>query len=192
MSTLQNFGVPLGGDRGPMLQPKLKHKFRVRLFGFGPISTPLDLSAQVQSVGKPNFQQAQSEVHTYNSVMYVAGKHSWNSIELVARDDVTNAVSRIVGHQMQKQVNHFQQTTPLAGQNFKFDMVTETMDGGNDGVIESFNYENCWLENVNYGDFDYTDTQGYSTIQMTIRFDNVTQGGGLMPLVPEVLPGVLI
>ena len=50
-STLQNFGVPLGGGKGPMLSPKLKYKFRVRLIGFGPIATPLDVSAQVESVG---------------------------------------------------------------------------------------------------------------------------------------------
>lgn len=192
MSTLQNFGVPLGGSRGPMLSPKLKHKFRVRLIGFGPLATPLDVSAQVESVGRPTYTQAQAEVHTYNSVMYIGGKHAWNSVDLTVRDDVSNAVTRIVGHQEQKQVNHFQQTTPLAGTNYKFEMRVETMDGSNDGVLESFEYEGCWLENVTYGEFDYKDTSGYSTITMTIRFDNVTQGGGLMPLIPELRPGILI
>ena len=192
MSTLQNFGVPVGTSRGPMLSPKLKHKFGVRFYGFGPFSTPVDLSANVESIGKPNFTQTSIEVHTYNSVMYLGGKHAWNTIELVVRDDVSNAVTRIVGHQEQKQVNHFTQTTPLAGSNYKFNMKCDTRDGGNDAILESFEYEGCWLESVNYGDFDYKDTGGYSTISMTIRFDNVTQGGGLMPLIPEISPGVLI
>jgi hypothetical protein len=40
MSTLQNFGVPLGGGagRGGMLQPKTKQKFRVRVTQFGPVN----------------------------------------------------------------------------------------------------------------------------------------------------------
>lgn len=192
MSTVQNFGVPLGGGRGQVLMPKLKFKFRVRLIGFGPIMTPLDVSAQVESVGRPQLQHAEVEVHSYNSVTYAAGKHNWNTIELVCRDDVSNAVTRLVGHQEQKQMNHFQQTSPLAGSNYKFDMRIDTMDGGNDGVLETWDLEGCWLQSVQYGDFDYKDTSGYSTISMTVRFDNATQEGGLMPLVPELKSGVLI
>jgi hypothetical protein len=192
MATLQNFGVPLGGGKGPMLSPKLKYKFRVRLIGFGPIATPLDVSAQVESVGRPQVEHAIVEVHSYNSLAYMAGKHNWNTIELVVRDDVTNAVSRIVGHQEQKQMNHFQQTSPLAGSNYKFDMRIETMDGGNDNVLEAWNLEGCWLSNVNYGEFDYKATGDYVSITMTIRFDNATQEGGLMPLVPEIKSGFLI
>ncbi len=192
MATLQNFGVPLGGGKGPMLSPKLKYKFRVRLIGFGPIATPLDVSAQVESVGRPNVSHASVEVHSYNSVMYMAGKHNWNTLDLTVRDDVTNSVSRICGHQEQKQLNHFQQTSPLAGSNYKFDMKIETLDGGNDVVLETWDLEGCWLESVNYGDFDYKDTSGYLTIAMTVRFDNATQEGGLMPLLPELKSGVLI
>lgn len=192
MSTLQNFGVPLGIGKGPMLSPKLKYKFRVRLIGFGPIVTPLDVSAQVESVGRPQVSHEDIAVHSYNSIAYMAGKHSWQTIDLVVRDDVVNSVSRIVGHQEQKQLNHFLQTSPLAGSNYKFDMRVETMDGGNDGILEAWNLEGCFLQNVNYGDFDYKDTSGYLTINMTIRFDNATQEGGLMPLLPELKSGVLI
>ena len=192
MSTLQNFGVPVGGSRAPMLSPKLKHKFRVRLIGFGPIATPLDISGQVESVGRPKINHDTVTVHSYNSVAYLAGKHNWDTLELVVRDDVSNAVSRIVGHQEQKQVNHFQQTSPLAGSNYKFTMIIETMDGGNDGVLETWTVEGCWLDNTSYDSFDYKDTAAYLNITMTIRFDNATQDGGLMPLVPELLTGVLI
>ncbi len=192
MSTLANFGVPTGLGRGPMLAPKLKYKFRVRLIGFGPIATPLDLSAQVESVGKPQLSQSEVEVHSYNSVAYMGGKHSWQAIDMVVRDDVSNSVQRIVGHQVQKQVNHFQQTSPLAGSNYKFDMKIETMDGSNDGVLETWDLEGCWVTNTNWGDYDYKDQSGYNTIQMSIRFDNATLNDGLMPLYPELKPGILI
>lgn len=194
MATLQNFGVPVGsgGVRGRILQPKAKFKFRVNLYGFGPLSTPLDLSAQVQSVSRPTRTASPVEVHSYNSIAYYASKGSWNSIELHVRDDVTNAVSRIVGHQEQKQMNYFQQTTPLAGSNYKFDMLIETLDGGNDGIIERWELEGCFLESTNWDGFDYTSTSDFLTIQMTIRYDNATQDGGLMPRIPELSSGVLV
>ncbi len=191
-STLQNFGPPIGnGSRARMLMPKIKFKFRVRVFGFGPISTPLDLTAQVQSVSRPTFSTEAVAVHSYNSISYYGGKPTFNAIDLTVRDDVTNAVSRLVGHQQQKQMNHFQQTSPLAGSNYKFDMNVETLDGGNDGVLETWNFEGCFLENVNYGEFDYSSSE-YMTIAMQVRFDNVTNADGNMPLFPELTGGVFI
>lgn len=192
MSTLQNFGVPLGNSKGPLLSPKLKYKFRVRLFGFGPIATPLDVSAQVESVGRPSVNHAEVEIHSYNSVSYMAGKHNWNTLELMVRDDVANSVSRIVGHQEMKQMNHIQQTSPIAASNYKFGMKIETLDGGNDKVLETWDLEGCWLTTVNYGDFDYKDQSGYVGITMTIRYDNATQQGGLMPINPELRSGILL
>ena len=192
MSTVQNFGVPAGnGARARMLQPKVSYKFRVRVFGFGPVSTPLDLTAQVQSITRPTLQTEPVMVHSYNSIAYFGGKPVWNSIELTVRDDVTNAVSRLIGHQLQKQMNHFQQTSPLAGSNYKFDMKIETMDGGNDGILEAWYLENCFLEGSNYGEFNYANSE-VMNIQMTIRYDNATQEDGLMPLNPELTSGVFI
>lgn len=192
-TTLQNFGVPLGGGagRGGIIQPKPKHRFRVRVVGFGPIAGGLELTQQVQSVGRPTSAQSPVQVHSYNSVAYYAGKHEWNSIELSVRDDVTNSVNSLVGHQLQKQMNFFEQTTALAGSDYKFDMFIETLDGGNDGVLEQWYLEGCFLEQVNYGQFDYS-TADAMTIDMTVRYDNATQANGLMPLVPELKIGPMV
>jgi hypothetical protein len=171
-----------------MLQPKVAYKFRVRAYGFGPFNTPLDLSAQVQSVTRPQIQTEAVPVHSYNSIAYFGGKPTWNSIDLTVRDDVTNAVSRIIGHQLQKQMNHFQQTSPLAGANYKFDLKIDTMDGGNDGVIETWFIENCFIESTNYGEFNYANSD-VMNIQMTIRYDNATLEDGLFPLLPELSSG---
>lgn len=193
MSTLQNFGVPLGGGtgRGGILQPKPKHRFRVRVFKFGPVASGIELTQQVMSVSRPTVASSPVEVHSYNSIAYYAGKPVWNSVELSVRDDVTNAVSRLVGHQEQKQMNHFQQTSAMAGSNYKFEMYIETLDGGNDGMLEQWWLEGCFLENINYDQFDYS-TADPMTIQMTIRYDNATQQGGLMPLLPEIGTGYMI
>jgi hypothetical protein len=193
MSTLQNFGVPLGGGagRGGILQPKPKHRFRVRVINFGPVAGGLELTQQVQTVSRPTLSQNPVEVHSYNSLAYYAGKHTWNSVELSVRDDVTNAVNKLVGHQLQKQMNHFEQTSALAGSNYKFQMYIETLDGGYDGMLEQWFLEGCFLEQINYGQFDYS-TADAMTIDMTVRYDNATQSGGLMPLLPELGAGPMI
>lgn len=193
MATLQNFGVPLGGGmgRGGILQPKTKHKFRVRVFNFGPIAGGIELSQQVVAVGKPTVQHNPIAVHSYNSIAYYQGKHEWQPIDLRVRDDVTNAVSTLIGHQEQKQINHFEQTSPLAGSNYKFEMFIETLDGGNDAVLEQWHLEGCFLADIRWGDYEYQSADPVE-IQMQVRYDNATQQGGLMPLVPQLLTGVLI
>ena len=189
MSTLQSFGVPLGGGegRGGILQPKTKHKFRVIVTNFGIPAGSIALSQQVESVGRPNMSQPPIEVHSYMSLAYFPGKASWEPINLTVRDDVTNSVSRLVGAQLQKQMNFFDQTTPLAGSNSKFQLLIQTLDGGDDNVLEEWFLEGCFLTTTNYEEFDYKSSDSMSIV-MSIRFDNATQSGGLMPLNPILAP----
>ncbi len=193
MTTLSRFGVPMGGGsgRGGILQPKTKWKFRVRVINFGPIQGGLELSQQIMSAGRPNYSQPDQAVHAYNSTAYYGGKHAWAPINMELRDDVTNSVSKLVGHQVQKQTNHFEQTSPLSGINYKFNTYIETLDGGNDTVLEQWYLEGCFLTEVNYNSFDYSSSDPM-TISLTVRYDNATQSGDLMPLVPQLLPGVMI
>jgi hypothetical protein len=180
-----------GTGRGGLLQPKTKQKFRVRVTGFGPVNGGLELTQQVTTVTRPTMTQAAVEVHSYNSIGYYGGKAVWSEITLTVRDDVSNAVSRLVGHQMQKQMNFFQQTSAEAGSNYKFQMFIETLDGGNDAVLEQWILEGCFLASVNYESFDYS-TADAMTIEMSVRYDNATQQGGLMPVNPQLGTGVLL
>ncbi len=193
VSTLTNFGVPLGGGagRGNILQPKTKHKFRVRVIGFGPINGGLELSQQVMSVGRPSVQFNPETVHSYNSIEYYAGKAEWQTIELTCRDDLTNSVSALVGHQLQKQMNFFQQTTPSSGSNYKFQMYIETLNGGDDAILEQWFLEGCFLTTVGYDQFTY-DSSDPLTIALTIRYDNATQQNNLMPINPELGVGNML
>lgn len=188
--TLSKFGVPLGGGagRGGMLQPKYKYRFRVRVVNFGPIAGGIELTQQVQSVTKPTIGHESVAVHSYNSTGYYAGKHTWETVTLVVKDDITNSVSRLVGHQLQKQLNHFEQTGFTAGVNYKFVMLLEMMDGGNDGVLETWTLEGCFLEGVDYSELAYDDSN-FQTISMTVRYDNATQSDGLMTALPEQIAG---
>jgi hypothetical protein len=149
------------------------------------------LTQQVISVGRPNVSFAPVEIHSYNSRAYYAGKAEWQAVELTVRDDVTNSVNSLIGAQVQKQMNMFDQTVPLAASNYKFGMLVDVMDGGNDTVLEEWVFEGCFLASINYGTLEYSSADAV-TIALSIRFDNTTLSGGLFPTSPSLLSGPFI
>jgi len=179
VETTSKFGVPVVGNTGAgILMPKLKYRFRVTMLGgFAGEPEARVLTQNVNTVGRPNLTYEEVTIDSYNSKMYVQGKHSWQTIDLVVRDDISNSVSKLVGAQIQRQLNHFQQTTPAAGNDYKFDMHIEVLDGVNAGASEVWFLEGCFFTTVNYGDSDYTSNEP-ATITMTIRFDNATHYQG--------------
>ena len=184
VETLSKFGVPINGARTGMLMPKIKHRFRVRVINFGPIAGGLELTQQVMTVDRPNVTQNGVRVDSYNSIMHYAGKAEWQTLNIEVRDDITNSVSRLVGHQLQKQMNHFNQTSYLSGINYKFTTQIETLDGSNSGVLENWYLEGCYLETVAYDTFNYSESESMM-ITLTIRYDNATQDNDIMPQFAE-------
>jgi hypothetical protein len=191
VETLSKFGVPINGARNGLLMPKIKHRFRVRVINFGPIAGGLELTQQVVTVDRPNVNFSSQQVHSYNSIMHYAGKAEWQSINLTVRDDITNSVSKLVGHQVQKQMNFFEQTSVAAGINYKFTSLIEILDGGNEAVFEQWTLEGCFLETINYQNLDYSSSDAVD-IQMTIKFDNATLADGLFETTPQFRAGVSI
>jgi hypothetical protein len=191
VETLSKFGVPINGARNGLFMPKIKHRFRVRVINFGPIAGGLELTQQVMSVDRPNVNFSSQQVHSYNSIMHYAGKAEWQTINLTVRDDITNSVSKLVGHQVQKQMNFFEQTSVAAGINYKFTSLIELMDGGNEEIFEQWTLEGCFLETINYQNLDYSSNDAVD-IQMTVRFDNATLADGLFELNPQFRAGVTI
>lgn len=174
MSNLSKFGVPLDGAKLGILQPKLKYRFRVLFEGFGVNENLRELTAQVMNVGRPSITYSQIDVHSYNSIAYAMGKHEWQTIDLSVRDDINNSVSSAVGAQVQKQLNHFEQTGPVSGTNYKFGMQIHTLDGTNGEALEVWDVEGCFLTSVQNQDFNYEESAGMMSITMTIRYDNAT------------------
>lgn len=174
MSNLSKFGVPLDGAKLGILQPKLKYRFRVLFEGFGVNENLRELTAQVMNVGRPSITYSQIDVHSYNSIAYAMGKHEWQTIDLSVRDDINNSVSSAVGAQVQKQLNHFEQTGPVSGTNYKFGMEIHTLDGTNGEALEVWDLEGCFLTSVQNQDFNYEESAGMMSITMTIRYDNAT------------------
>lgn len=173
--TLDKFGVPIeGGKQGPMLQPKKKYLFRVRFFNFGNVGNQAQsLTLNAQSITYPSLEHEVQTIHAYNSRAYYPGKHEWSAVELVVRDDVTNAVNRSVDAQLQRQLDHFSQTGFRSATDIKFTTLIETMDGSDDAVLETWTLEGCFINSYSQEGGNYEDS-GFKTLTLSIRYDNAT------------------
>lgn len=188
--TRSKFGVPVTGATGSgILMPKLKYRFRVSMLGgFAGEPEARVLTQNVMSVTRPKITYEEVVLDSYNSRSYIQGKHSWDQVTVTVRDDISNRTSNLVGAQVQRQLNHFQQTTPAAGNDYKFDMQIEILDGNAAGATEVWFLEGCWFTNVDYSDSDYSANDPV-TIAMQVRFDNATHYSGSEDYTGDV-PGV--
>jgi hypothetical protein len=183
--TLTRFGVPTditGALNGQLLMPKLKHRFRVNVTNFGNIPNLVDFTRQVVTAGRPQIQHGSTAMHSYNNIVYYANKPEWQSIQVSLRDDIGNRVSSLVSAQLQKQMNHYTQSAARSHVNYKFTMNLQTLDGSMDtplNVLEDWKLEGCYLETAEYGDMDYGSSDPM-TINLTIRYDNATQGSEII------------
>jgi hypothetical protein len=158
--------------------PKLQYRFRVSLRNFG-ISTPTtELTKQVMDVSRPNVTFQEIALDVYNSKVYLAGKPSWEAISLNLREDVNGNVQKLVGEQLQKQFDFFEQSSAASGIDYKFTTVIEILDGGNGAntpnVLETFELLGCYIASANYNTLNYTENTPVS-IALSIRFDNAIQ-----------------
>ena len=177
MAILTNFGVPTGvaGDSTITLMPKLQYRFRVTFYGLGNSTSQL-VTQNVISATRPGLDHDDVTIDTYNSKIRLAGKHMWQDMTVVLRDDTNNNVIEAIRDQMNKQVNHADQSAPLAGANYKFIMMCETLDGTqgtgfNGGVIDRWTLEGAFIPSATFGDLNYA-TSEVVQVSMTIRFDN--------------------
>lgn len=175
-TTVDKFGVSIGGSdqgNGPIIMPKVKYRFRVLFTGFGNREGTGDpLSLNTNTVTLPTLTHETQTVHSYNSRAYYAGKHEWGTCTLVVRDTYDNRVSRNVGRQLQRQLDHYNQTGWRSASDYKFNMYIQQLDGGHDSAVENWFLEQCYLESVDYGDLDYSNSEA-RTISLVIRPDNV-------------------
>ena len=89
---------------------------------------PREFTQNVMNVSRPKINFEEVEIHSYNSKVYVQGKHTWETVQIVIRDDIQNTVSRLAGKQT-KTVKSFNQQSPLAGEDYKFNTRLEILDG---------------------------------------------------------------
>jgi hypothetical protein len=158
--------------------------------GGGADSQPV--SMQAITVTRPKVQFEEIVLHRYNSISYIAGKHSWDPITLTLQDDVTGSASAVVQAQLQKQqwlIGAEGQWLAAAGEGslYKFVTYLDQLDG-NDQVVEKWTIEGCHLNSVGYDQLDYSVGEPV-TIELNIRYDHARQQLGGYTAGPGIATG---
>jgi hypothetical protein len=182
VASLTRMTVPLASDQSAsnqgLLMPKLKYRFRVIFENFG-VSTPrTELTKQVMDFKRPSLTFDNIDIPIYNSTLHLAGKAKWAETSCNLRDDASGAVSKLVGEQLQKQMDFLEMASAASGIDYKFTTRFEILDGGNGAatpiVLETWQLYGCYLRAVDYGNMAYSESAP-ATIAMTIVFDNANQ-----------------
>jgi len=182
VASLSRMTVPLASDQSAsnqgMLMPKLKYRFRVVFENLG-VSTPrTELTKQVVDFKRPTVNFDPIVLPIYNSELKLSGKPHWTDVTCTLRDDASGAVTRLVGEQVQKQMDFLEMASAASGIDYKFTTRFEVLDGGNGAatpnVLETWELYGCYLSAVDYGDANYGSNDPM-TIAMTIVYDNANQ-----------------
>jgi hypothetical protein len=158
--------------------PKLQYRFRVLFQNFGVSKPTTELTKQVMTAGRPSVEFTDVVLDVYNSQIHYAGKPKWNPISIVIRDDVSGSVSKLVGEQLQKQFDFFEQSSAASGVDYKFTTIIELLDGGNGAfeptVLETFEVYGCYVQKSEYKGGDYKASDPMD-ITLAINYDNALQ-----------------
>lgn len=186
MAVLTNLSVPpVSGANVLTLMPKLQYRFRVT-FTFGSLlqlgeTEQVQLTNNVISVGRPTLGFDPVTIDTYNSRIFMPGKHTWEAIDIVFRDDIDGNVVKTLDRHLAKQVDMFSQSSSRSAGAFKFQTVIQTLDGTNGPaatnqgaksiVTDEWRLLGCHISNIRYGENNYA-TSDAIQVSVTIRFDN--------------------
>jgi len=172
-NSLSKFGINVTSNARGIIQPKLKYKYRVKFIGMG-FGELREYTRNVITADRPKISYTETPIHSYNSVAYMMGKHEWAMVNIVIRDDVDNSVVKAVGDQVQRQVDHHNQTSALVGRDYKFSTKVEILSGAapeDSSVLEHWLMEGCFFQNVDYDGGDYGASEPVQ-VTLAIRFDN--------------------
>jgi hypothetical protein len=180
MAVLNKLNVPVAsGENLGTLMPKLQYRFRVNFTDLGPENTVF-ATQNVVSVTRPNMSHEEVTIDTYNSKIYLAGKHSWEPITVELRDDVNSETSKIMDNQVAKQIDMLNQSSPKAAASYKFEMEIENLSGGNPEpeVLDTWLLSGCYISNLQYGDTNYASGGEFQSLTVQIRFDTAAHYTG--------------
>lgn len=179
MATINDFGIP--GVGSGILHPKHKNRWRATFANLGGGTDSQPMSMQAITVNRPKLTFEKIPLHRYNSIAFVAGKHTWEPMALTIEDDVTGSASTVIQAQLQKQqwlIGAEGQWLAAAGEGslYKFVTYLDMLDG-NDQVIEKWTVEGCFIESADYGELSYEANEKV-TIALSISFDHARQNIG--------------
>ena len=201
IASLNRFTVPLATNQSAstqgLLMPKMKYRFRAVFENFGVSTDKVELTKQVVSIARPQVNFNPFAIDVYNSKVNLVGKPSWETTNVVLRDDAGGNVSKLVGEQIQKQFDFAEQSSASSGIDYKFILKFEMLDGGNGAneanILETWELYGAFVSQVNYGDMSYSESSA-AEITLTVTYDNAVQsptGTGIGTAVGRTLGTVI-
>lgn len=132
---------------------------------------PSDLGIQewyLSSASRPSVQQNSTEIQFLNTSTYVAGRYTWNTINVSFRDPIGPSASQAL---MEWWRLHSEAVTGRQGYaaGYKRDVELDLLDPTG-VVVQKWILKNCFLTNLNFGDLSYSD-DGIAEITATIQMD---------------------
>lgn len=124
----------------------------------------------VKSTDRPTFSIAEVELPFINSRRYMAGRLSFNTINISLHDPIAPSGAQQV---MEWIRTHAESVSGRAGYAdfYKRDIQLKLLDPVGT-VVELWDIKGCFLTSVGYGSLDYSDDSGLMDITLTVRFDN--------------------
>jgi hypothetical protein len=181
IQNLINMSVPTDARTGALLMPKLQNRFRVS-FDF---DTGRYVTGNAVSVTRPTLSFDPVTLEVYNSRVYIPGKHTWSTVDIVVRDTVSNQTVKKIEEQLTRQIDMATQSVQRSAASFKFKTTIETLDGSNPvggnlpntSILDRWTLVGCYIENVAYGNNDYASSDPI-TISITVKYDNAIHAHG--------------
>ena len=161
MALILDMGVR--GNGGEILHPQMKNKWRLTFNGIGGVLDSQALTFQAITCDRPKLSFEKVTLDRYNSRAYIAGKHQFDPINVTFEADIGGQVASVIRNQLESQQRIIGMTaaprlpTALAGQNYKFSITQEILDGDNTPI-----------------DLDYAASETIK-IQLAISYDHARQ-----------------
>lgn len=168
----------LGVEGGGIHHPQHKNRWAINFLGLPGDAHELRLQAITADRPKLGFEKI--TLDRYNTRAYIAGKYTWETMAVTFEADLGGLVDRALQAQLERQQAIIGPgAAPLLpaaayGDIYKFGIHLDMLDGQSLDPMERWFIEGCYLENVDYGDVDYSASETVKIIT-TISFDHARQ-----------------
>jgi len=167
----------IGVDGGGVSHPRFKHKWAITFQNIAGDEEPLRTNAI--NASRPKMQFEEVVLDRYNSKVYVAGKHVFETIDIQFEDDINGGVTSALQEQLELQQNIIglnaspRLASAAAGQDYKFAVRMDLLEGST-AIVETWVIEGCFIQNIDYENVDYTTSETLK-VTITLRFDHARQ-----------------
>ena len=168
----------LGVEGSGIHHPQHKNRWAVNFVGLP--GDAHELRLQAITADRPKLEFEKIQLDRYNTRAYIAGKYTWQPISITFESDLGGLVVRALQAQLERQQSIIgpgaAPRLPAAphGSIYKFGIHLDMLDGESLLPMERWFIEGCYLEQVDWGDLDYSASETVKVVT-TISYDHARQ-----------------